>query len=502
MSLLLAPRLAPDPHDHLYSFRIRDRSLSFRLRGALVVDLQHSGYGEAAEKARIVDLIHDVLIAVSQRWTLRDGKMHGGPWPALSVLHGCRLTFEQPAVLTALCRSTCALDEALHHFCAVLWDPLLLYGSHPRTCPVCSATGALQSNAMSIEPKVVKGLGHQDLDCVVHTRRWLCTSASHGSSGPKNFQDTDAAMLNLLPQHQRAMAPLLHQTVSASFTPMASMLYDSFSGNGVSTEHMTTAVNDMRLRGMAIQQLENLSRHRAVAAGQQAAFKPPPAVGQPLNKEQYPVQHNSAYVGQALSALQEEQVDYCDRLMASKGGRLLCIDAGMKNPGKVRSAKSCGSAKVCSAVHTVVNEAKEVIGQWCGSNSTKQLAAALLDLRRRFERLPNNALFGQCWWMDDEKLYRSVIGETMEGRVGVGLHPGDSGMKEDAWHGAETFDGILQPGHSMRQQVKSLFYQVFFIDDAEDLANWIAAREHRGQADILAAMGVPHYYICRARCLQ
>ena len=65
-----------------------------------MVDLQHSGYGEAAEKARIVDLIHDVLIAVSQRWTLRDGKMHGGPWPALSVLHGCRLTFEQPAVLT------------------------------------------------------------------------------------------------------------------------------------------------------------------------------------------------------------------------------------------------------------------------------------------------------------------------------------------------------------------------------------------------------------------
>lgn len=169
--------------------------------------------------------------------------MHGGPWPALGVLHGCRFTFEQPAVLTALGRSTCALDEALHHFCGVLWDPLLLFGSHPRTCPACSA-GALQSNAICIEPKVVKGLGHLDLDCIVQTRRWLCTSASHGSSGPKNFQDTDEAMLHLLPLHRRAMAPLLHQTPSASFTPMASMLYDSFSGDGVSTEHTTSAVSE------------------------------------------------------------------------------------------------------------------------------------------------------------------------------------------------------------------------------------------------------------------
>ena len=114
-----------------------------------------------------------------------------------------------------------------------------------------------------------------------------------------------------------------------------------------------------------------------------------------------------------------------------------------------RSAQlAAAAASRCAPLHTCLNEHKEVIGQWCGSASTKQLLPALLDLRRRMEQLSNNKHLGQCWWADDMKLYRGVISAAFDGRVGVGLHPDDSGMREDLWHGAETFDQNLQPGHT------------------------------------------------------
>ena len=45
--------------------------------------------------------------------------------------------------------------------------------------------------------------------------------------------------------------------------------------------------------------------------------------------------HNSAYVTTALKVLHEPQVEYAARLMARKVGRILAIDAGIKNTGKV-----------------------------------------------------------------------------------------------------------------------------------------------------------------------
>ena len=45
--------------------------------------------------------------------------------------------------------------------------------------------------------------------------------------------------------------------------------------------------------------------------------------------------HNSKYFSEALVKQHFHQEEYSWRLMADKGGRVLAIDAGIKNTGKV-----------------------------------------------------------------------------------------------------------------------------------------------------------------------
>ena len=90
-----------------------------------------------------------------------------------------------------------------------------------------------------------------------------------------------------------------------------------------------------------------------------------------------------------MAAVHKDQVAYSNNLMASLGGEIISVDAGIENTGKVRASPSLpgGGPKACSAIHTLLNEDKQVVGQYAGSNSTWELTPALLDLRRRFERL-------------------------------------------------------------------------------------------------------------------
>lgn len=60
----------------------------------------------------------------------------------------------------------------------------------------------------------------------------------------------------------------------------------------------------------------------------------------------------------------------------------------------------------------------------------------------------------------------------MRGRVGVGLRPGDSGIKQDLYHGIERIDQVLRNGHALKQSAKSLFYEVFLVEDEEQLIKW------------------------------
>lgn len=172
-----------------------------------------------------------------------------------------------------------------------------------------------------------------------------------------------------------------------------------------------------------------------------------------------------------------------DDLMASLGGRVNSIDAGIKNAAKVRLPLSKGSGgRACTAIHTVTNEHKQPIGQYCCSNSTWELSQGLMEMRLRFEHLDpedrphdKRLYYGQLWYCDDPKLYGNPIRVAFNGRVGVGLRPGDDGIKQDLYHGAERFDGILQSGHSLKTQVKSLFYEAFLMDEQSDYEQWIKA---------------------------
>lgn len=112
------------------------------------------------------------------------------------------------------------------------------------------------------------------------------------------------------------------------------------------------------------------------------------------NLQEYPNQDvlydsiTSEYISTAMSQLSAASTDYCHRQMATLGGRVCSIDSGFKNASRVRTAPAAGAAQVFTAVQTVLNDRKQVIGQWCGSNSSRELLPALMDLRRRFERLP------------------------------------------------------------------------------------------------------------------
>ena len=54
--------------------------------------------------------------------------------------------------------------------------------------------------------------------------------------------------------------------------------------------------------------------------------------------------------------------------------------------------------------------------------------------------------FGQVMYVDCHELYGGVIKLAMAGRVGVGLHPDDDGVKVDVYHTIEKIDDHLQPG--------------------------------------------------------
>ncbi len=77
-------------------------------------------------------------------------------------------------------------------------------------------------------------------------------------------------------------------------------------------------------------------------------------------------------------------VEYSKRLMASQGGWCLALDAGIKNTKRVRA----GGTRASTAIHTMINEDKVVIGQYACSNSPKELLAGLLAMRVRLNNLP------------------------------------------------------------------------------------------------------------------
>jgi hypothetical protein len=78
-------------------------------------------------------------------------------------------------------------------------------------------------------------------------------------------------------------------------------------------------------------------------------------------------------------------------------------------------------------------------------------------------------------YVDDPKNFRSTFLSTF-GECSKGLMPGDIGLRGDIWHWVEKFSETWLPGHASAQQAKTELYQnVLFIDNPDDLREWIAA---------------------------
>lgn len=97
------------------------------------------------------------------------------------------------------------------------------------------------------------------------------------------------------------------------------------------------------------------------------------------------VKHNAAYVEAALQEMQDPQAEASRQLMASLGGMVLSVDAGIKNAKKIFQE----GGRAATAIHTFQNSAGEVVGQFACSNSTKELIPALLRMDTRMDKLPD-----------------------------------------------------------------------------------------------------------------
>ncbi len=148
------------------------------MRGNLITDVVLKGYPDVPDRAGIQRVCEDSIQAIASLWVAnRDGSV-SSPQPPVRVLCGARFFFQPAVHITARQRTTTANQDALQHFAIALWDPLVQFGRHPRSCPGC--TGTLHSNGLSIGSKLVKGLGAADPDTFVKTRRWDCPNKRHG----------------------------------------------------------------------------------------------------------------------------------------------------------------------------------------------------------------------------------------------------------------------------------------------------------------------------------
>lgn len=243
------------------------RSLAFDLHGKTIVNLRlKHGYAEAPTTfSDLQQLALDVHSAL-----LPGGK---ADWNAWDTIGDGALCFEKPGVKGGKGQSTTAWDEALDFLSLQLWDPALMHGmaAHPKRCP-CGCSEPLTSNGLCISTKRLKGLGGEDRDVLLLTRRWRCASVHHPAGQQKNFLDTDGAIRESLPLHWQEAYPFIYQSANAGLTNQAALQFDCFAAvnNGVSG--LVTAVNDMRMRNVLLKYLQHSARQKAAEA-ERSVFK-------------------------------------------------------------------------------------------------------------------------------------------------------------------------------------------------------------------------------------
>ena len=195
------------------------------------------------------------------------------------------MLFEDPSVKTYRGQSTTAWDEALGFLQLQLWDPEFMHGDHPRLCPSCKCK-TLESNGLCVSAKPIRGLGGDDRDVLLVTRRWRCTSSKHTPGVPKNFHDTDASIRETLPLHVQLSYPVTYQTDRAGLTKLATSVYDCFAGHGSSVSGLVDSVNDMRMRNYLSKAVEHSARQAAVQKKHKFNFLFQISVGQVLTCSQ------------------------------------------------------------------------------------------------------------------------------------------------------------------------------------------------------------------------
>jgi hypothetical protein len=123
----------------------------------------------------------------------------------------------------------------------------------------------LISNGLCISAKRFKGLGGDDKDVLLLTRRWLCNDGSHPRDQQKNFLDTDPAMRLQQSKHLQQTYPFNYQSDKAGLTNLAARTFDCLSSAGTSVTSLVNAANDMRQRNMLDKFLAHSSRTAAVS---------------------------------------------------------------------------------------------------------------------------------------------------------------------------------------------------------------------------------------------
>jgi hypothetical protein len=201
--------------------------------------------------------------------------------------------------------------------------------------------------------------------------------------------DNDLDVVRTLPPHVQAAYPFPYQSPNAGITPAASLLCSNMTLNGTPASHVVGILNESKARAKAEAQRANF--HRIRGAKQYIGLEVeafPNAISGP--------KMTTDIAGNAAAEQHAPQVQVSHDRVASRGGQILSIDAGVK---LAKLVKGPGGSRSVTAVHVLMNEHKEIVGWWAGSNSAKALAPGILRLYKRLERLDP----------DRKKLYGRIL---------------------------------------------------------------------------------------------
>jgi len=154
-------------------------------------------------------------------------------------------------------------------------------------------------------------------------------------------------------------------------------------------------------------------------------------------------------------------------VMAGTGARILQVDSGRKNSRKVQKDKK----PVFKETTTFMNEKNEVVAVFHGNGGLEELEVAMRKMGLRFYLLRQEPI---ACYTDNPRGHTNILKRNFPS-LGVGLHPGDDGIKQDLWHWLQRHNRSFLARHSLKKAAMNDLKDHVLVPDLEDVNKYAAA---------------------------